>query len=63
MSISSIHAHKFYNEIIENRLVWTIRDERGFPAPKDSTGQRSQPFWSSKSRAEKIITNVKSYKN
>jgi len=61
MSISSIHAHKFYQEVAKMKKVWTIKDNGGFPAPKNSSGTRSQPFWSSKSRVEKIIQNVSAY--
>jgi hypothetical protein len=41
--------------------VWTIRDEAGFPAPLSSSGERAQPFWSSRSRAERIIKTVQEY--
>jgi hypothetical protein len=42
--------------------VWTIRDHRGFPTPKNSDGVRSQPFWSSLARACKIIAGVPVYR-
>jgi uncharacterized protein DUF2750 len=42
--------------------VWTIRDDGGFPAPKNSRGVRAQPFWSSLSRVERIIKNVPAYR-
>ena len=33
----------------------------GYPAPKTATGRRAQPFWSSRSRAEKVIATVAAY--
>jgi hypothetical protein len=47
--------------VAANRTVWTIRDAGGYPAPKTSSGQRAQPFWSSRSRAQNIITAVAAY--
>ncbi|RYV02060.1 DUF2750 domain-containing protein [Shewanella sp. OPT22] len=61
MSYSSLNSEAFYSEISESGKLWGIRDENGIPAPKTETGQRSMPFWSKKSRAEKIIHNVPAY--
>ena len=61
MSIAAAHAHAFYKQVAKERKVWTIRDEGGFPAPKNRDGVRAQPFWSSLSRVEKIIKNVPAY--
>ena len=41
--------------------MWTIRDGRGFPAPMTRDG-RAQPFWSSRSRAERVIATVPAYR-
>ena len=41
--------------------MWTVRDEGGFPAPMTSSGKRAQPFWSSRSRVERIIKTVPAY--
>ena len=54
MSQSASQAHAFYREVAKNRVVWTIRDAGGYPAPMTRTGQRAQPFWSSKSRIDRI---------
>ena len=43
------------------RVLWSVRDDDGYPAPKTSSGRRAQPFWSSRSRAEKIIATVPAY--
>jgi hypothetical protein len=61
MSQSSSQAWAFYREVAATRSLWTIRDEGGFPAPIDFTGKRSQPFWSSRSRVERIIKSVPAY--
>ena len=61
MSISSAHYSAFYKEVAKNKRLWTIKDAQGFPAPLNHEGKRAQPFWSSISRAEKIISNVPAY--
>jgi hypothetical protein len=48
-------------ESVKHKKVWSVRDEGGFPAPKNSDGKRSMPFWSLKSRAEKIVNSVPAY--
>ena len=61
MSISSAHSATFYKEVTELGLLWTIRDENGFPAPLNNEGKRAQPFWSSRGRVEKMISTVSAY--
>ena len=61
MSNSASHASAFYKQVAASRIVWTIRDEGGIPAPLLSDGTRAMPFWSSLSRAELIIKNVSAY--
>jgi hypothetical protein len=60
MSQSASQAAIFYREVAAKRVLWTIRDDRGFPAP-ESEGRRAMPFWSSRSRAERVIKNVGAY--
>jgi hypothetical protein len=62
MSQAASQAAAFYREVAEKRIVWTMDDEGGYPAPKTRTGRRSMPFWSSKSRVEKIIKTVPAYR-
>jgi hypothetical protein len=59
---SASQAAAFYREVARHRLVWTIRDENGFPAPLNPDGGRAQPFWSSRGRAERIIATVAAYR-
>ncbi|MCW7471831.1 DUF2750 domain-containing protein [Leptospira kanakyensis] len=61
MSINSINYHSFYKDVVKNKLVYTIKDESGFPAPVSENGKRAMPFWSSKKRAMNIISNSKNY--
>jgi len=61
MSVAAPHYAKFYEEVAESRAVWAIRDAGGYPAPLAIDGKRAMPFWSSQSRAQKVISNVKAY--
>lgn len=61
MTISGAHATAFFEEIVREQQVWTIRDVHGFPALLGSDGLRSMPFWSLSSRAERVISNVQDY--
>lgn len=61
MSQAASHAAAFYREVAANRMVWTVRDDAGFPAPRNSEGWRTQPFWSSRSRAERILGTVAAF--
>ena len=62
VSIAAAQAATFYRDVARTGRVWTIRDEGGFPAPKNFQGVRAQPFWSSLSRVERIIKNVPAYR-
>jgi hypothetical protein len=61
MSPSASEAADFYREVAESGVVWAIRDEGGYPAPKGDEGRRAMPFWSSRARAERIIATVPAY--
>jgi hypothetical protein len=61
MSIAAAHATSFYREVAKAQIVWSIQDSAGFPAPMTPEGKRSMPFWSSHSRAEKIVQSVAAY--
>lgn len=62
ISQAAAQASAFYREVARLGAVWTIRDDGGFPAPLNEEGRRTRPFWSSRSRAEKIIGTVTAYK-
>lgn len=61
MSTAAAQADAFYKEYLAGGLVFTVRDDGGFPAPKNGSGARAMPFWSKRSRAEKVIENVQAY--
>ena len=61
MSISAAQAAAFYSEAIAQGCVWAIRDAEGFPAPVNSDGLRAMPFWSLRSRAERVVRQVPAY--
>ncbi|MBU0913477.1 MAG: DUF2750 domain-containing protein [Gammaproteobacteria bacterium] len=61
MSIAAAHTSAFYHEVARSGVVWGIRDEAGFPAPLGFDGARAMPFWSSESRALKVVQNLPAY--
>jgi hypothetical protein len=61
MSQAASQAAAFYRDAVKHGTVWTVRDESGFPAPLNPEGRRAQPFWSSRSRVERVIKNVDAY--
>lgn len=62
MTVSAAQASTFYAEAIHEGSVWAIRDEGGFPAPTNADGLRAMPFWSLRSRAERIISTALAYR-
>ncbi len=61
MSQAASQAWAFYRDVAREHAVWTLSDEGGFPAPENADGVRAWPFWSSRSRVERIIKNVAAY--
>ncbi|KAB8190601.1 DUF2750 domain-containing protein [Nonomuraea phyllanthi] len=61
MSQSGVEAAAFFRDVASHRTVWTVQDENGCPAPMTPSGRRSMPFWSSLSRAKKIIKTTPTY--
>ena len=61
MSVSAAHAAAFRKEALSHGVVWGIRDAEGFPAPRNPDGERAMPFWSLRSRAQKVIETVPAY--
>lgn len=62
MSLSAAHSAAFRREVPREGRVWSIRDAAGHPAPRDETGSRAMPFWSKRSRAERIVGAVAAYR-
>lgn len=63
MSVSAAQTAAFYEEVEREGFVWAVRDAGGIPAPMNAAGERAMPFWSLKSRAERIISQVRAYKD
>ena len=61
MSVSPAHLDAFFREIAEATWVWTVEDDGGVPAPRNTDGVRATPFWSRASRAQKVIQTVDAY--
>ena len=61
MSVAAAQAEAFYGEFLDGGSVFTVRDDGGYPAPENGSGQRAQPFWSKRSRAQRIVDDVPAY--
>jgi hypothetical protein len=61
MTASAAQAEAFYAEVLRDGLVWAVSNHRGFPTAKNGDGQSAVPFWSLRSRAERIIASVDAY--
>ena len=63
MSVAPLHAHAFFEEVLETGFVWTIRDEAGFPTSTNQSNETAVPFWSSLSRARLVIDRMPAYRS
>lgn len=61
MTVSAAQAAAFFAEVVATDEVFTIKDAEGIPAPKNGSGDRAMPFWSKRSRAEKVCASVPAY--
>jgi hypothetical protein len=61
VSQAAAQASMFYEEVANKKIVWTIKDNNGFPAPMNRDGVRTMPFWSSERRVKTIIKEVPAY--
>jgi hypothetical protein len=61
VSQAGSQAADFYRDAARTRVVFTVRDAGGYPAPESREGVRAQPFWSSRARAERIVATVPAY--
>lgn len=61
MSTSAAQMAMFFREIGAEGSVWTIEDDNGVPAPRGTDGDRAMPFWSQRSRAERVIASAPEY--
>jgi hypothetical protein len=61
VSTSAAQAADFYTEAVRDGAIWGVRDAGGFPAPMNGSGERAMPFWSLRSRAERIVEQVPAF--
>lgn len=61
VSQSASQAAAWREDVRRHRTVWTIEDDDGIPAPRNSEGRRVMPFWSSRSRIDQIVATVPAY--
>lgn len=62
MSLSAAHSAAFRRDVPREGRVWSIRDATGHPAPRGATGGPAMPFWSKRSRAERVLGAVPAYR-
>jgi hypothetical protein len=55
------HLHLFVSTICRTKEVWSIEDDKGFPAPKTRLGRRAMPFWTTQAAASYIVRNLPAY--
>ena len=60
MTFSAAQVPSFYEEGNHTRLCLDPRYQR-FPAPLNGDGARAMPFWSLRSRAERVVESVPAY--
>jgi hypothetical protein len=61
MSNVASHVAAFYRDVRRHGRVFAVRDAAGFPVPVAAGGGRSMPFWSTRSRAERVILSVPAF--
>ncbi|MFY0409633.1 DUF2750 domain-containing protein [Solicola sp. PLA-1-18] len=62
MSTAAANTSNFYTEALRHGQVWAVRDEGGIPAPVRRDGaRRVMPFWSTHTRAHRIVETVDAY--
>jgi hypothetical protein len=63
MTQSASQAAAWRTDVRATGRLWTVEDDDGIPAPIKAEGRRAMPFWSTRSRVEKIIASVPAYAN
>jgi hypothetical protein len=62
MSTAALHASAFYAEVAAHGAVFTLLEEGSFPVLRVG-GSDVVPFWSSRSRAERVRQDHPKYAN
>ena len=63
MTPSAANSARFFTEAIRDGALWTVRDTDGIPAPTNDDGERAMPFWSLRSRAERVRDTSPEYRS
>jgi Protein of unknown function (DUF2750) len=63
MTQSASQATAWSTDVRATGRVWTVEDDNGIPAPINADGRRAMPFWSTRSRVEKVLASVPDYTN
>ena len=61
MPLADANFSDFLEEILSEGMVYTLEDDGGIPCPTNGQGKTTMPFWSSRTRAEKITILVTAY--
>jgi len=62
MTAAALHASAFYAEVARQRAVFTLLEEGSFPVLRMGEGE-VVPFWSTRSRAERVRQEHPKYAN
>jgi hypothetical protein len=63
MTQSASQAAAWRTDVRATGRLWTVEDDDGVPAPITADGRRAMPFWSTRSRVEKLIAAVPDYED
>jgi hypothetical protein len=58
---SASQAAAWRADVRANGTLWTVEDDDGIPAPSNAERRRAMPFWSTRSRVEKVTASVPAY--
>jgi hypothetical protein len=61
LSASAAQAAAFYRDVAKSQRLWTVARNGHFAAVPGHEGTTVQPFWSARSRVERIIKRVAVY--
>jgi hypothetical protein len=61
VSVAAAQAEAFRREVRRDQIVWTLVEDGEFIAPHKPDGTRAMPFWSLRSRADRITGTVTAY--
>lgn len=63
MSATAAQAEAFFSEVLRGGEVFGLGNAQGFATPEIEPGRRAMPFWSRRSRAERVRSTVLEYRS